>query len=176
MRLFQKLRSFLFPEEPGFEDTEFDGFEDSLENFQIFYPKHWEYEKETAVINGAYAIVFNSSTSPASMRVEVDMAVPKKFGKKQFQKYVKDETEKPSAGVISIASNLKVNGRDCIKTDYSFKDNYRKMHGEKLFIFAEDRIINIFFICLERDYGKLKKTFGYIVDSLVIKPKKMMLL
>lgn len=176
MTALQKFFSFFFPTEPKFGDTEFRLFEDSLGNFQIFYPKHWEYEKETAVIDGTYAIIFYSCTSPTNMRIEVNTRIPKKFGKKSFQKCVKDEIEKPTAAVISKARNLKVNGRDCVETEYSFSDNNRKMHGKKLFIFANDRIINIFFICLESDYAKLKKTFAYIIDSLVIKSKKMMFL
>jgi len=176
MRALQKLLSFVFPKEPSFENTDFEKFEDSLQNFQIFYPRHWQYEKETAVIEGAYAIVFNSSTSPANMRIEVDSRIPKKFGEKDFKKRAKDEIEKPTSGIVSKAQNLKINGRDCVKTEYSFTANSRKMHGEKFFIFADGRIINIFFICLDKDYDKLKRTFGYIVDSLAIKPKKMIFL
>lgn len=176
MTVLQKFFSLFFPVEPEFESTEFELFEDSLGNFQVFYPKHWEYEKETAVIDGTYAIIFHSSTSPSNMRIEVNMRIPKKFGKKSFQKCIRDEIEKPTAAVVSKARNLRVNGRDCVETEYSFSDGNRKMHGKKLFVFANDRIINVFFICPESDYAKLKKTFAYIIDSLVIKPKKMMFL
>ncbi|MEM4166670.1 MAG: hypothetical protein QXX68_03270 [Candidatus Pacearchaeota archaeon] len=175
MNLFKKIICFLKPFEPPFEKTEFEKFEDALLNFQIFYPKHWSYEKETAVIDGAYAIIFHSTTSPASLRIEVNTKIPKCYSKKDFRKYAKNEIEKPTAGVIANAKEQRINNYECIQTEYFFYDRGRKFYGKKIFIFVKDRIFSLFFICDEENHKNLKKTFDYIVDSLVIKPKKLII-
>jgi hypothetical protein len=174
-KFIQKISSLLWPSEPDFEHCEFEKFEDSLENFQIFYPSHWFYEKETAVIEGSYAIIFHSKCSPATMRIEVSMILPQPFGEKEFVKYAKNEIEKPTAGILSKARKTNLKNLPCVKTDYLFSDGKNKMYGEKIFIFAGDRVFNIFFICFEKDRERLKKIFSYILDSLVIKPRKKLI-
>lgn len=176
MNIIRRIISFLKPSEPVFEQTEFEKFEDSLQNFQIFYPKHWKYEEKTAIIDGAYAIIFYSTTSPANLRIEVNTRVPKGFSKKDFKKYARNEIEQPTAAIVSNAKTIKIGNYDCIQTEYFFYDRGRKFYARKLFIFCLDRIFTLFFICDEQNYKNLKKTLAYIIDSLLIKPKKLMLL
>jgi hypothetical protein len=175
MSLLNGLKELFSREEPDFEHTNFEKFEDSLQNFQMFYPCHWKYEKNTAIIEGAYAINFSSTKSRATLRVEVDTRLPFGFSSKKFEQYAKDEIEKPTAGIISTACKMNLTPYECMGTKYEFTDGSNHMHGEKILFYTGDRIFSLLLICHAADYDRLKKTFAYVVDSFKVKPKKMML-
>jgi hypothetical protein len=155
--------------EPEHAKTDFASFSDSLGNFEVFYPKHWKYDENTAVVDSCYAINFVSDKTKTSMRIEVDMKLPVGFDKKKFMKYAKDEIEKPTAGVLSKAYAKTLGIYDCVETAYEFKEGNTIMHGEKTIIFASNKVYSIMFICPMSEYDRLKNTFKYVLDSFVAK-------
>lgn len=169
------LFSFLSREEPDFEHTEFQRFDDSLQNFMIFYPSHWRYDKTTAVIDGEYTIYFRSGKTGTTLSISVKTTLPLGFDVKKFRESAKDEIEKPSAGVVSKACAGKFKEQSCMSTDYIYSRGSSKFRGEKIIFFTGDRVFSILFICPVSQYDKLKKTFEYVKDSFTVKPKKMML-
>jgi len=170
-----KLFSFFSKDEPDFEGTKFEKFEDLLQNFLIFYPQHWKFEETTAVIEGEYAINFHSSKSDTHLSIDIKTRLPVGFDEKKFVKSAKDEIEKPSAGVISKACKGKFGKYCCVATDYRFSKGNKEFRGEKTIFFTGDRIFSLFFVCPVSQYDKLKKTFEYVKDSFTVKPQKMML-
>jgi len=171
-----KLFSFFSRNEPDFEDTRFEKFEDSLQNFLFFYPGHWKFEETTAIIEGEYTINFHSRKSDTHLSIDVKTRLPAGFDEKKFIKSAKDEIENPSAGVISKACKGKFGEHRCMATDYIYSKGNMQFRGEKTIFFTGDRVFSLFFTCPVSQYDRLKKTFAYVKDSFTIKPKKMMLI
>lgn len=171
----QDLISFFSREEPDFEHTKFERFEDSLQNFFLFYPEHWKFEQTTAVVDGEYTINFHSGKTDTTLRVSVKTRLPAGFDDKKFKKSAKDEIEKPSAGIISKARSGKFREYPSVSTDYTYSKGNTSFRGEKIIFYTGGRVFSLFFICPVSQYDKLKKTFEYVKDSFIVKPKKMML-
>ncbi|MEM4359632.1 MAG: hypothetical protein QXT45_03820 [Candidatus Bilamarchaeaceae archaeon] len=175
MSVLSFFRRFL-PNEPAFENTDFREFEDSLHNFMMFYPKHWKFEKTTAIVEGAYNIIFDSSKSDTSLCISVDMRPPYAFTEKKFLAFAKREIEKPSAGIVTTAKRSRFKSYPAMTTTYTFLKGQTEMFGERIIFYTGDRIFSILFLCPLSQHDKLKKTFEYIKDSITIKPKKAILL
>jgi len=172
MRLF----SFFSKGEPDFESIKFKKFEDSLQNFLVFYPEHWKFEDTTAIIDGEYTINFHSGKSDTHLIIDVKTRIPAGFNEKKFVKSARDEIEKPSAGIVSKACKKKFGKYCSVATEYTYSKGNTEFRGEKTIFYTGDRVFSLFFICPVKEYDKLKKTFEYVKDSFTIKPKKMMLL
>ncbi len=138
-------------------------FRDPLGDFEISYPGGWRYDKDIAVVDGKYTIVFESSD--ACFTISVDTAIPEKFN---FKSYAKAELESPSAGIYAPMKRGRFRKMPAYRRKYSFTSGGKDYFGGGAMFFTGKSVFSISWNGPESRRKELQEIFDYMLKTIAI--------
>ena len=118
--------------------TEYLRFRDPVQNFEMFYPKGWKFDRDVAVDDGKYTISFESGKKRVT--IFVDFRLPAKFN---FRKYIKDQFEGPSSGIISSLEKTKFRGMPAYKREYCYVSSGKEYASKSIVFYTGSKVYSL---------------------------------
>ncbi|MFN7990712.1 MAG: hypothetical protein U0R44_00995 [Candidatus Micrarchaeia archaeon] len=144
----------------------FELFRDGLGNFEIFYPRGWRFDEDIAVMDGKYAITFESPDGLSEFTVSVDaqLAMPFDFGR-----YAKAELESPSSGIYTPVKKGSFNGMPAYIRDYEYASGGRKFFGGGVMFFNGSSVFSLSWSGPSKKSEKLMKVYEHMQKTLAVR-------
>jgi len=141
-------------------------FLDPLGNFEIFRPKDWGYDENIAVVDGRYAVAFESNNRCKKFVVALDVSLSPGFN---FSKYAKNELEGPSSGIIASVKKDKFQDYPAYKREYVYVSEGKDYFGGGIMFFTGSEVFSISWNAPEKERKKLEAMFKHMLNTLIIK-------
>jgi len=154
--LIDKIKDFFKP-----KPVEFVKFRDPIENFEIFYPKSWKYDEDVAVYDGKYTISFESGQKRVT--IIVDYKIPEKF---DFRKYMNEQFEGPSSGIIASLEKTKFRGMPAYQREYSYYSSGKEFVSKGIVFYTGSRVYSLTW------FGPLnfsEEIYNHMTKSLIVR-------
>lgn len=138
-------------------------FSDPLGNFSVGYPEGWKFDRDIPVMEGKYAVTFESKV--AVFTIAVDAALRPGF---DFDSYAKNQLESPASGIYANAKKTSFRGMKAYERSYSYDTGGRR-HFRHEMMFASGRAV--FWIAYgapETERKQYERIFRRMLDSLVL--------
>ena len=139
----------------------FTNFVDPLGNFEIYYPKNWNYDRDIAVSDGKYSISFEKNDN--RFTVSVDISLPRNF---EFKKYAKHELEDPSSGIYSTMKKTRFKNMPAYRREYSYVSGGKDYFGAGVIFFSGDSVFYLSWSAPENEKDILEPVFQHMLEKL----------
>jgi len=165
--LFSPIRSLFAPRQAA----GYVCFRDSLENFEISYPRGWRFDSDMAIVEGRYTITFQSPDGQSQFTVAIDAQLPWGF---DLARYEKQELESPSAGIYADAKKGSFRGMDAYRREYAYQSGGRRYFGGGIMFFNGDCVFSLSWSGPESRRGELQPVFDRMLESIRTRePKRL---
>ena len=154
--LIDKIKA-LFRAKP----VEYVKFRDPVQNFEIFYPKGWRFDRDVAVDDGKYTISFESGRKRAT--VFVDFKLPAKFN---FRKYIKEQFEGPSSGIICSLEKTKFRGMPAYKREYCYVSSGKEYASRSVVFYTGSKVYSLTWFG-PQDFPE--EIFNHMLKSMIVR-------
>ena len=140
-------------------------FKDGMGNFEIKYPKDWKHDKDIAIVDGKYAVSFESRGGKQKFCVSIDASLPKRF---DFAEYVHSELEGPASGICCDLKRSRFRGMPSYKREYVFTSGGVRYLAGGLIFHPMNLVFSISWSAPEND-KQTQEIFEKMIRSLAIK-------
>jgi hypothetical protein len=151
-------------------------FQDPVGNFVIRYPSGWKFDRDIAVMEGAYTISFSSSDGRCTFNIAVDAGLkggPKTRGGFDFPAYAKAALESPSSGIYTPVKKSEFRGMPAFRRDYTYHSSGRTYSAGGVMFFTGRAVFSISWNAPEREKNKFDALYQRMLESLIILPGLM---
>lgn len=164
MDVIAKIASSLCP---GKKAISLARFQDPLGNFVISCPSGWHFDRDVAVMDGAYTISFTSPDGKSAFNIHVDTGLKKGF---DFAAYAKNELESPSSGVYTAVKKGKFREMPSYDREYCYRSSGRDYFGGGAMFFTGRAVFSVSWNAPESERGTMEKAFSRMLGSIAILP------
>jgi hypothetical protein len=141
-------------------------FQDSQGNFEIYYPRGWDFDHDIAVEDSRYTISFNSKDRQSTFTIAVDANLPPGF---RFPKYAKAELESPESGIYTAMRKARFHNMPAFSRDYVYASGGKRFHGGGVMFCAGDAVFSLTWSAPESDDEQMEKVFKHMREEFVVK-------
>ena len=141
-------------------------FLDSSGNFELLYPKGWDFDHDIAVEDGRYTISFCSRDSQCTFTVAVDANLPWDF---RFKKYAKRELEGPSSGIHAEVETSEFKGMPAYARKFAYKSGGREYFGGGVMFCTGNVVFSISYNAPESRRKDMDAVFGHMKESFIVR-------
>ena len=150
-------------------------FQDPLGNFVIHYPGGWKFDRDVAVMEGAYTISFSSPDGRCTFNIAVDAGLRGGPGSKggpkggfDFPGYAKAVLESPSSGIYTPVKKSKFRDMPAYERDYTYHSSGTAYSAGGVMFFTGRAVFSISWNASERDKARYDALFKAMLESLII--------
>lgn len=142
-------------------------FQDPLGNFVISYPSGWKFDRDVAVLEGAYTISFSSPDGKCTFNIHVDAGLKRGF---DFPAYAKAELESPSSGIYTPVKKGKFREMPAFTREYAYTSSGGPYFAGGVMFFTGRAVFSISWNAPESRRKQFDKLFSRMLESLVLLP------
>jgi len=151
----------------GREPAAFADFRDPMGNFVVSYPPDWKFDRDVAVLEGAYTISFSSPDGKSTFNIHVDAGPKRGF---DFPSYAKAELESPASGVYTPVKKGKFRGMPAFTREYEYTSSGATYRAGGVMFFTGRSVFSISWNAPERERKRFDALFGRMLESLILLP------
>jgi hypothetical protein len=141
-------------------------FLDSSGNFELIYPKGWDFDHDIAVEDGRYTISFCSHDSQSTFTVAVDANLPKNF---RFKEYAKRELEGPSAGIHAEVERSEFKDMPAYTREFSYRSGGRAYFGGGVMFYSGNVVFSISYNAPESRRTEMEAVFTHMKERFTVR-------
>jgi hypothetical protein len=166
-------------------------FQDPLDNFVIRYPKNWKFDRDVAVVEGAYTIGFSSPDGRCTFNIAVDAgllggpggrSINQESGRRgsrseggqncgfDFPAYAKAALESPSSGIYTPVKKAKFRDMPAYERDYTYHSSGTAYSAGGTMFFTGRAVFSISWNAPEREKARYDALFKAMLESMIILP------
>jgi hypothetical protein len=148
-------------------------FQDPMGNFVIRYPGGWKFDRDVAVMEGAYTISFSSPDGRSTFNIAVDAGLkggPKARGGFDFAAYAKAVLESPSSGIYTPVKKGKFREMPAFTREYTYHSSGSAYSAGGVMFFTGRAVFSISWNAPERDKEKFGALYQRMLEGLIILP------
>ncbi len=142
-------------------------FQDPLGNFVISYPSGWKFDRDVAVLEGAYTISFSSPDGRCTFNIGVDTGLKRGFS---FPAYAKAELESPSSGIYTPVKKGKFREMPSFTREYAYTSSGATYFAGGVMFFTGRAVFSISWNAPEREKKRFDALFTRMLESIILLP------
>lgn len=142
-------------------------FVDSSGNFELVYPKGWDFDHDIAIEDARYTISFCSRDSQSTFTVAVDANLPQGF---KFKEYAKRELEGPSSGIYAKAQKSEFKGMPAYTRDFNYKSGRKAYFGGGVMFYTGNVVFSITYNAPESQRKEMNAVFIHMKERFMVRP------
>ncbi len=142
------------------------GFMDSSGNFELVYPRGWDFDHDIAVEDARYTISFCSHDSQSTFTVAVDANLPQGF---KFNEYAKRELEGPSSGIYTKARKSEFNGLPAYTREFTYKSGGKAYFGGGVMFYTGNVVFSISYNAPESRRKDMEAIFSHMKEKFIVR-------